>query len=61
MNNHTEEELKILRNKYLQNPPEGMTTNDIKNMTMILMTILVKKVFISSKLIPFLFLCLPFW
>lgn len=28
-NNHTEE----LRNKYIQNPPEGMTTDDIKNMS----------------------------
>ena len=29
MNNHTEE----LRNKYIQNPPEGMTSDDIKNMS----------------------------
>lgn len=29
MNNHTEE----LRNKYIQNPPEGMTPDDIKNMS----------------------------
>ena len=29
MNNHTEE----LRNRYIQNPPEGMTANDVKNMS----------------------------
>lgn len=29
MNNHTEE----LRNKYIQNPPEGMTADDIINMS----------------------------
>jgi len=28
MDNHTEE----LRNKYIQNPPEGMTADDILNM-----------------------------
>lgn len=28
-NNHTEE----LRNKYIQTPPQGMTANDIKNMS----------------------------
>jgi len=28
MNNHKEE----LRNKYIQNPPEGMTADDIRNM-----------------------------
>ena len=29
LSNHTEE----LRNKYIQNPPEGMTADDIKNMS----------------------------
>jgi len=29
MNNHIEE----LRNKYIQNPPEGMTADDVKNMS----------------------------
>lgn len=29
MNNHTEE----IRNKYVQNPPEGMTADDVKNMS----------------------------
>jgi hypothetical protein len=29
MSNHTEE----LRNKYIQNPPEGLTADDIKNMS----------------------------
>ena len=29
MNNHTEE----LRKKYIQNPPEGMTADDVKNMS----------------------------
>mgnify|MGYP000506840186 CR=1 FL=1 len=29
MSNHTEE----LRNKYMQNPPEGMTADDVKNMS----------------------------
>ena len=29
MNNRTEE----LRKKYIQNPPEGMTANDIKHMS----------------------------
>lgn len=29
MNTHTEE----LRNKYIQNPPEGLTPDDIKNMS----------------------------
>jgi hypothetical protein len=34
MNNHTEEkELKFLRNKYIQNPPEGMTADDVRNMS----------------------------
>ena len=60
MINRTEE----LRNKYIQNPPEGMTADDVRNMsdktfwtwiiffmkTMTLMTISEKKVSISSKL-----------
>lgn len=29
LNNHTEE----LRKKYIQNPPEGMTADDVKNMS----------------------------
>jgi hypothetical protein len=29
MNNHKEE----LRNKYIQNPPEGMTADDVRNMS----------------------------
>jgi hypothetical protein len=29
MNNHTEE----LRNKYIQNPPEGMTSEDVRTMS----------------------------
>ena len=29
MNQHTEE----LRKKYIQNPPEGMTANDVRNMS----------------------------
>lgn len=29
MNNHTEE----LRNKYIQNPPEGMTAEDVRTMS----------------------------
>lgn len=29
LSNHTEE----LRNKYIQNPPEGLTADDIRNMS----------------------------
>jgi hypothetical protein len=29
MSNHTEE----LRNRYIQNPPEGMTADDVKSMS----------------------------
>lgn len=29
MNNHTEE----IRNKYIKNPPEGMTADDVRNMS----------------------------
>ena len=29
MNNHTEE----IRNKYIQNPPEGMTADDVRSMS----------------------------
>ena len=29
MNNHTEE----IRNKYMQNPPEGMTADDVRRMS----------------------------
>lgn len=65
-------DIEALRKKYMDNPPEGMTSQDIRIMSedalldmdyflmmMNLMTVLVKKVFISSKPSIVCLLCPP--
>ena len=42
-------DIEELRKKYIENPPEGMTSEDIRMKTTLLTICLEKKVFISSK------------
>ena len=66
-------DIEELRNKYIKNPPEGMTPRDIRQMSesdlwiwiisymnsMTMMTIGEQKVFISSNFTTVPFLCPP--